>query len=119
MAGSGRRRNAYRDPSDAAVEDRTGPEYRWEYSVVVHVQARGSGDPLANLHVVATGKMNAPGHAMQTQPAQLRPLGNGAYAGTIAFYMPGKWRILVSVSGANLRASLTRFDVFLDPSDKP
>jgi hypothetical protein len=100
------------------LRDRTGYEYRWEYNVVAHVQARGSGQPLTDLRVLATGKMNVPGHAMQTQPESLRPRGDGVYVGSLAFYMPGKWRVLVSVKGAGIVPSVTPFPVFLDPSDR-
>jgi hypothetical protein len=84
----------------------------------VRVRARGSGEPLTGLRVLATGKMNVPGHAMQTQPENLRSQGDGAYVGSLAFYMPGRWRVLVSVKGADVVAAVTPFAIFLDPSGR-
>jgi hypothetical protein len=57
--------------------------------------------------------MDAPGHHMEQGPSRLQDRGAGAYQGRVAFYMPGPWRILVSVRGAKIAHSVTRFEVVL------
>jgi len=92
---------------------RTGFEYRWEYNVRLRVRDRTTGGALTGLRVFATGLMNAPGHEMRTITVRVRDTGAGTYAGTMAFYMPGEWRIRVSVRGTNVLPALASFPVFL------
>jgi len=92
---------------------RTGFEYRWEYNVRFRISNRTTGTALTGLRVFATGLMNAPGHEMRTVTLRIRDAGAGTYTGTMAFYMPGEWRIRVSVLGANVLPGLASFRVFL------
>ena len=92
---------------------RTGFEYRWEYTIRVRIKDRTTGSALTGLRVLATGKMSAPGHQMQTVPVRVRDEGAGAYAEKVAFYMPGEWRVRVSVRGASVLPALASFRVVL------
>jgi len=92
---------------------RTGYEYRWEYTIRLRIRDRATGDALQGLRVLATGQMNAPGHAMRTLSVRARDQGAGVYSGNVAFYMPGSWRVRVSVRGANVLPALVGFPVLL------
>src|SRR5215213_744204 len=96
-----------------ALGARTGFDYRWEYGVRFRIRDRTTGTALAGLRVFATGLMNAPGHEMRTLTVHVRDTGAGTYAGTMAFYMPGEWRIRVSLRGSDVLPALTSFAVFL------
>jgi hypothetical protein len=92
---------------------RTGFEYRWEYTFRVRIKDRTTGSALSGLRVLATGKMNVPGHEMQTVPVRVQDEGGGLYAAKIAFYMPGEWRVRVTVRGATVLPALASFRVVL------
>jgi YtkA-like len=92
---------------------RTGYEYRWEFGVAVRVRARATGKPIPNLKVAAAGRMDLPGHHMATGSVPLRYVGGGVYRAKVAFYMPGEWRVLVSVKGAKVVSSVTPFEILL------
>ena len=92
---------------------RTGFEYRWEYNFRVRIRDRATGSALSGLRVLATGFMSAPGHTMQTVPVRVRDEGAGAYSAKVAFYMPGNWRVRVSVRGAAVLPALASFRVIL------
>ena len=94
------------------LKDRTGYDYRWEYDVALRVTARSTGTPLRKARVDVVGAMNVPGHSMQTVPARFVSHGDGTYTGKLAFYMPGKWTIRVTVSGTGIARSTTQFPVF-------
>jgi YtkA-like protein len=100
-------------PKVTLLLTRTGPPNRWEYRLSVRVRAGGTGRQLSGLQVEADGVMHAPGHHMNAGPSRLQDRGAGLYQSRVAFYMPGPWRILVSVTGARVVPSVTRFDVVL------
>lgn len=92
---------------------RTGFEYRWEYEIRVRIRDRTTGSALTGLRVSALGMMNVPGHEMQTVPVRLRNEGAGLYGAQLAFYMPGQWRVRVSVRGTTVLPALTSFRITL------
>lgn len=114
-AGSATAADAARARAKVTLElgQRTAFEYRWEYAIRVRIRDRASGRALPGLRVLATGQMSAPGHELRTLAARVRDEGEGVYGATIAFYMPGSWRIRVSVHGATVLPALASFRVFL------
>jgi YtkA-like len=92
---------------------RAGFEYRWEYRVSAQVHARENRRPLSGLRIVARGTMDAPGHHMTAGPTRLRGRGRGVYDARVAFYMPGEWRITVTVAGRGVASSTMSFDLTL------
>lgn len=96
-----------------ALNGRAAYAYRHEYTLVVRVRGATAGRPLSLLRVAASGSMSEPGHAMTAGPARLRSAGNGTYRGAVAFYMAGKWRIRITVSGRGVLATTKSFDAVL------
>ncbi len=92
---------------------RTGYDYRWEYRVRVRIRPAGPAKARSSRQVVATGSMSAPGHVMSAGPVRLSARGVGLYEAKVAFYMPGEWKIAISISGGAVAPATASFDVVL------
>ena len=101
---------------DFALGDRFGPDYRWQFHVRVHLTDRGTGRGIANLRLSASGAMNDPGMAMRTVPATLTSSGGGWYDGSLAFYMPGPWRIRIVIGSPGIAPHVTTVRVVIPVS---
>lgn len=95
------------------LKPRAAYAYRHEYTLAVRVRGAVLSRPLSLLRVAASGSMNEPGHAMKAGPTPLRSAGAGTYRGAVAFYMAGKWRIRITVSGRGVLVTTKSFDVTL------